>query len=70
MATFNPRPLFVSASREDTETYALAEALHAASTHSTSLLQPLENAGRGTAILLNRADVGALLAEWLRRVMS
>ncbi len=70
MATFNPRPLFVSASREDEDSYALAETLHAASTHSASLLQPLENAGRGTAILLNRADVGALLAEWLRRTIA
>ncbi len=70
MASFNPRPLFVTASQQDAESYAVAEALDAAATSTGKLLQPLENAGRGTAILLNRPDVGDLLIEWLRRVAS
>jgi hypothetical protein len=63
---FNPRPLFQAVSQQDEESFATAQALDAAAT-GEKLLQPLDNAGRGTAILLNRPDVGDLIIQWLQR---
>lgn len=63
---FNPRPLFITASAEDQDSYAIAQALEASAT-GDHLWQPLERAGQGTAILQNRPDVGDLLIGWLQR---
>lgn len=65
---YNPRPLYQVASQEDVESFSVAQALDAAAT-GDKLLQPLENAGRGTAILLNRADVAEQLVTWLQRAL-
>ena len=63
---YNPRPLFLAASIEDEQSYAIAQELEANAT-GDKFLQPLENAGQGTAILQNRPDVGDLLIAWLQR---
>ncbi|MGQ9887606.1 MAG: hypothetical protein ACUVSX_03860 [Aggregatilineales bacterium] len=63
---YNPRPLFIAASAEDAQSYAIAQQL-AANATGDALLQPLERAGQGTAILQNRPDVGELLIAWLQR---
>lgn len=69
LAVFNPRPLMAAASVEDEESYAVAQALHDSAT-GEKLLQPLENAGRGAAILTNRPDVGQLIITWLGRALG
>jgi hypothetical protein len=66
---YNPRPLLAAASLEDAEAYAAAQAIHDAAT-GDRLLQPLEAAGRGTAILLNRPDMADLLLTWLGRALG
>ncbi len=63
---YNPRPLFIAASIEDEQSYAVAQELEANAT-GDAFLQPLERAGQGTAILQNRPDVGDLLIAWLQR---
>jgi hypothetical protein len=63
---YNPRPLFLTASAEDQESFAVASELDASAT-GDKLLQPLERAGQGTAILQNRPDVADLLIAWLQR---
>lgn len=63
---YNPRPLFIAASVEDQESFAIASALDASATGDKFLL-PLEQAGQGTAILHNRPDAGDLLITWLQR---
>jgi len=68
ISRYNPRPLLQAVSQEDEESFATAQALDAAAT-GEKLFQPLENAGRGTAILLNRRDVGDLIIQWLQRVL-
>lgn len=68
MPRFNPRSLLQAVSQGDAESFATAQALDAAAT-GEKLFQPLNNAGRGTAILLNRRDVGDLIIQWLQRVL-
>lgn len=68
MPRFNPRPLLQAVSQTDEESFTTAQALDAAAT-GEKLFQPLTNAGRGTAILLNRPDVGDLIIQWLQRVL-
>lgn len=68
MPRFNPRPLLQAVSQEDQESFTTAQALDAAAT-GEKLFQPLTNAGRGTAILLNRPDVGDLIIQWLQKVL-
>lgn len=66
MNTYNPRPLLLAASQSDTGSFASAQSLQAAA-RGEVLLQPFENAGRGTDILLNRPDMGDLIIQWLQR---
>ena len=66
MARYNPRPLMLVASEEDTESYAVVQALNDAAT-GDKLLQSFVSAGRGTAMLANRPDLGNLIIEWLQR---
>ncbi len=68
MPRFNPRPLLQAVSQTDEESFTTAQAVDAAAT-GEKLFQPLDNAGRGTAILLNRPDVGDLIIQWLQRVL-
>jgi hypothetical protein len=68
MPRFNPRPLLQAVSQADEESFTTAQAVDAAAT-GDKLFQPLDNAGRGTAILLNRPDVGDLIIQWLQRVL-
>ncbi|MEZ4669984.1 MAG: hypothetical protein R3E39_18935 [Anaerolineae bacterium] len=63
---YNPRPLLLAASQSDTGSFASAQSLQAAA-RGEVLLQPFENAGRGTDILLNRPDMGDLIIQWLQR---
>lgn len=66
---YNPRPLFLAASAEDQESFAIASELDANATGAKFLL-PLEQAGQGTAILQNRPDAGERLIEWLLRQLG
>lgn len=66
MSRFNPRPLLQIVTQEDTESFATAQALDGAAS-GDRLLQPVSNAGRGTAILLNRADIGTFIIQWFQR---
>ncbi len=68
LGRYNPRPLYQAVSQEDAESYAVAQALDGAAT-GEKLFQPLSNAGRGVAILLNRADVAEQLIVWLTRAL-
>ncbi|NWG15365.1 MAG: hypothetical protein HXY41_01900 [Chloroflexi bacterium] len=62
---FNPRPLFLTASQEDTEAFSAVQAAQAAATGEV-LFQPFERAGSGTALLQNRPDLGNLILAWLQ----
>lgn len=66
MNTYNPRPLLLAASQSDTGSFTAAQNLQTAA-RGEVLLQPFENAGRGTDILLNRPDMGDLIIQWLQR---
>lgn len=68
MGRYNPRPLYQAVSQEDVESFEVAQALDQAAT-GEKLFQPLSNAGRGVAILLNRTDVAEQLIVWLQRVL-
>jgi hypothetical protein len=66
MSAYNPRPLLVAASEDDAESFTVAQVL-AESASGEALFQPFTNAGRGTAMLQNRPDLGDLIVTWLRR---
>jgi hypothetical protein len=63
---FNPRPIFLTASRNDAPSFALIQSLHGAAT-GEKLLQPFEDAGRGADMLRRRPDLGDLMIGWLKR---
>jgi hypothetical protein len=63
---YDPRSIFVSASQNDEQAFLTARSLHEAAT-GEKLFQPFESAGRGTAMLTARPDLGPLLIEWLQR---
>lgn len=67
MTGYNPRPLFITVTEGDVEAVTVARGIEAAAGGDV-LFQPLNNAGRGTAILQNRPDVGDLLIAWLERL--
>jgi hypothetical protein len=67
MVTYNPRPIFLTATQEDTPSFNAITALQAASAPGATFFQPFETAGHGTALLLNRPDLGDLIIEWLRQ---
>ena len=62
-AQYGQRPLLVSASVEDTDSYTLAQTLANAS--NNVLFQPFEAAGSGAALLQNRPDFSDLILSWL-----
>jgi hypothetical protein len=70
MVTYNPRPIFLTATQEDTVSYNAITALQAASAPGMAFFQPFETAGHGTALLLNRPDLGDLLIEWLHQQLA
>ena len=69
VGAWNPRPIMQIASQEDEESFTLVQAIDAAATGEKAV-QPLVSAGRGTAILLNRPDVGDLIITWMQRQLS
>lgn len=69
LSLFNPRPLLQVVTQEDAESFSTAQALDAAAS-GDRLLQAVGNAGRGTAILLNRPDAGALIIQWLQQHLT
>jgi hypothetical protein len=66
MLTYNPRPLMLTASRDDTGSFDVITALGNAATGEV-LTQPFDSAGRGADILRNRADFGDLVVAWFSR---
>lgn len=64
IGAFNPRPLLVTASQDDSQAAQTAEALRLAVTGEATF-QPFESEGRGTQILINRPDMGQLIVDWL-----
>jgi hypothetical protein len=66
---YNPRPLMVVASLDDLPGMRAAEALRVAASGDT-LIQPLESAGRGTAMLARRPDLATLILSWMNRYVS
>lgn len=64
MPRMNPRPLFLSASQDDPDSFRAIDLLRAAASGDV-LFQPFESAGYGAALLQNRPDLGGLLAAWL-----
>lgn len=67
MADYNPRPVLLAASQEDSASLRAAERVRQAAT-GPALLQSFEGAGRGTQILLNRPDVVTLIGNFLNEV--
>lgn len=65
---YNPRPLLQVVTEQDEESFIVAQAVNAAAT-GEKMLQGLNNAGRGAAILQNRSDVGDLIIEWMQRYL-
>ncbi len=65
---YNPRPLLQVVTEQDEEAFTVAQAVNAAAT-GEKMLQGLNNAGRGAAILQNRPDVGDLIIEWMQRYL-
>ncbi len=68
MPRINPRPMLLTASQEDSETFTLLQSLQAAATGEV-LFQPFNRAGAGTGLLQNRPDLGDLIASWLKLVL-
>ncbi len=68
LARYNPRPLFLAASQDDPEAFAMIEALRAAATGQVQF-QPFASAGVGAAMLQLRPDLGDLLIAWLKRTL-
>jgi hypothetical protein len=69
MAAFNPRPLFVTASEDDSDSFTAAKALQS-SARGEVLMQPFNTAGHGVALLINRPALGDLIIQWLKRQLS
>ncbi|MBN8621323.1 MAG: hypothetical protein J0L63_20585 [Anaerolineae bacterium] len=66
---YNPRPLMMVASENDTASFAAVQALQAAVSGEV-LVQPFASAGTGTEMLLNRPDLGDLMIQWLLRTIG
>ena len=68
MITYNPRPLMLTASREDTS-YGVAQAIQNVA-RGEVLLQGYDNAGRGTELLSNEPNLTDTIITWLNRVFD
>jgi hypothetical protein len=66
---YNPRPLMMTASQNDTQSFPVVQALQAAATGEV-LVQPLEVGTRGAALLQARPDLGDLIIQWLQRQLG
>jgi len=64
MGRYNPRPIFLTATQEDTPSFNGISALQSAATGAV-FFQPFERAGYGTALLENRPDLGDVVVQWL-----
>jgi hypothetical protein len=69
MLAFNPRPLFLTASQDDADSFAAAKSLQSAA-RGEVLMQPFDTAGHGVALLINRPDLSNLIIQWLKRQLS
>ncbi|KXK48929.1 MAG: hypothetical protein AELANPGJ_01527 [Anaerolineae bacterium] len=67
MQAYNPRPILLAASEVDSASLRTANTLRQLATGS-ALLQPFDDAGRGTQILFNRPDMVTLILEFLATV--
>ena len=66
MVSYNPRPIFLSASQDDTLSFNTIQQLQSASTGG-AFVQPFASAGHGTDLLVNRPDLGDLMMTWLQQ---
>jgi hypothetical protein len=66
---YNPRPLFLAATQEDTPSFNGISAIRGAATGAV-FFQPFAKAGYGTALIENRPDLGALIVQWLQQNLS
>jgi hypothetical protein len=69
VARYNPRPLFLSATQEDTPSFNGIAAIRGAATGPV-FFQQLEKAGYGTALIDTRPDLGTLIVQWLQQNLS
>lgn len=67
MDAYNPRPLLLTASQEDSASLRAAERIRQSATGAV-VLQPFEGAGHGIQILFNRPDMINLIREFLNTV--
>ncbi|MEO8611099.1 MAG: hypothetical protein ABI690_24600 [Chloroflexota bacterium] len=66
---YNPRPLFLAATQEDTPSFNGISAIQGAATGAV-FFQPFSKAGFGTALIENRPDLGTLIVEWLQQNLA
>ncbi len=69
MPDYNPRPILLAASQEDSASLRAADQVRQAAT-GPALFQPFEAAGRGVQLLANRPDLVTLIIEFLDTVSS
>ncbi len=69
MGRYNPRPIFLAATQEDTPSFNGITAIQSAAT-GENFFQPLTQAGYGTALLENRPDLGSVIVQWLQQQLS
>jgi pimeloyl-ACP methyl ester carboxylesterase len=67
MTGYNPRPVLLTASQEDSASLRAAQRVRQSATGS-AVLQPFEGAGHGVQILFNRPDMIDLIRDFLNTV--
>lgn len=68
MAGYNPRPLLLAASREDTIAFDTAQTARLAATGAATFLE-FDNAGRGVDLLVNQPQLAETIFQWLARTL-
>jgi hypothetical protein len=63
---YSSRPIFISASRDDSMAFATGESINA-SALGEKFFQPFDSAGRGAELVINRPDLAELITGWLTR---
>jgi hypothetical protein len=66
LKAYDPRPVMLSASEDDPDSFGSAQKLQAAARGEVQF-QPFASAGHGAAMLFNRPDLGDLIIQWLER---
>lgn len=66
---YGQRPLFISASEEDSESAITAQSLNELAQGEVQL-QLYSGAGHGTDMLVNRPDLGQLIIDWLDQIQE